>query len=68
MGQFVYERQILRMIFGTVKSKKGWRIRNNNELLKLREEDIAKYIKTQRIKWWGHLNRMENMKLVKEDY
>jgi len=23
------------------------------------------YTKTQKIKWWGHLNRMEDTKLVK---
>jgi len=28
-------------------------------------EDIVKYIKTQRIKWWGYLNRMKDIKLVK---
>ena len=26
---------------------------------------IVIYTKTQRIKWWGHLNRREGMKLVK---
>jgi hypothetical protein len=27
-------------------------------------EDIVKYIKAQRIKWWGHLNRIEDIELV----
>jgi hypothetical protein len=26
----------------------------------------VKYIKARRIKWWGHLNRMEDIKLVKK--
>jgi hypothetical protein len=38
--------------------REGWRIRNNDELEKLmRREDIVKYIRAQRIKWWEHLNR-----------
>jgi hypothetical protein len=32
-------------------------MRNNDELEKLmRGEDIVKYIRVHRIKWWGHLN------------
>jgi hypothetical protein len=31
----------------------------------IKGEDVAKYIKTQRIKLCGHLNRMEDIKLVK---
>jgi len=31
----------------------------------IKGEDV-KYIKAQRIKWWGHLNRMEDMKPVKK--
>ena len=63
----IFERQILRKIFRSVKSKEGCRIRNNNKLQKLiKGEDITKYIKPQRIKQWGHLNRMENIKLVKK--
>jgi len=42
----VFERQILREIFGPLQSKEGWRIRNNNELRKLiNGEDTVKYIK-----------------------
>jgi len=32
----------------------------------IKEEDIVKYIRAQRIKWWGHLNRVEDMKLAKK--
>jgi hypothetical protein len=31
----------------------------------IKGRDIVKLIKTQRIKWWSHVNRMEDMKLVK---
>ena len=30
----------------------------------IKEEDIVKYTKEQRIKWWGQLNSMEDIKLV----
>ena len=62
-----FERQILRKILGPTGSKEGWRIRSNNELQKSRKgDDIVEYIKAQRIKWWGHLNRNEDTDLVKE--
>jgi hypothetical protein len=42
------------------------RIRNKDELGKLmRGEDTVKYIRAQRIKGWGHLNRMEKTKTVR---
>jgi len=52
-------------MFGSVRCKEEWRIRNNNELQKLIQADDIKYIKSQRIKWWGHLNKMKDIKLVK---
>ena len=58
----MFERQILR-VYGPVQTEEGWRIRNNDELEKLmRGEDVVKYLRAQRIKWWGHLNRMEKTK------
>jgi hypothetical protein len=50
---FVFERQILRKIFEPVQCKESWRIRSNNELLKLIKGDYVKYIPAQRIKLWG---------------
>jgi hypothetical protein len=48
---FVFERQILRMIFSPIQCTEGWKIRNNNELEKLMKgEDIDKSIKAERIK------------------
>jgi hypothetical protein len=48
----VFERQILRRIYGPVQTEEGWRIRNNDELEKLLGgDDIAKYERAQRIKW-----------------
>jgi hypothetical protein len=45
------ERQILREIFGPIHCKERWRIRSNNKLRKLiQEEDTVKYMKAQRIR------------------
>jgi hypothetical protein len=42
-------------------------MRSNNELQKLiKREVIVKYIKAQTIKWHGHCNGMEDIKLVKK--
>jgi hypothetical protein len=51
---------------GSIRCKEEWRIRNNNELQKLiLGEDIVWYIETQRIKFWGYFNRLQDIKLVK---
>jgi len=56
----IFERQILRKIFGPVNIDNIWRIRNNMEIDKLTERaDIVRFIKAQRIKWLGHVQRMD---------
>jgi len=35
-------------------------------LQKLIKGEDVKYIKARRIKWWGHLSRLEEIKLVKK--
>jgi hypothetical protein len=57
---YFFERQILRKIFGPVNVDNVWRIRNNMEIDKLIEgADIVRFIKAQRIKWRGHIQRMD---------
>jgi hypothetical protein len=52
---------------GSVQTKEGWGIKNSDELEKLmRGEDIVKYIRAWRIKWWGHLSGMERTKTVRK--
>jgi hypothetical protein len=56
----IFERQILRKIFGRVNIDNMWRIRNNMEIDTLIEgADIVRFIKAQRIKWLGHVQRMD---------
>jgi hypothetical protein len=56
----IFERQILRKISGTVNIDNVWRIRNNMEIDSLIEgADIVRFIKAQRIKWLGHIQRLD---------
>jgi hypothetical protein len=56
----IFERQILSKIFGPVNIDNIWRIRNNMEIDNLIEgADIVRFIKAQRIKWLGHIQRMD---------
>jgi hypothetical protein len=66
----IFERMILRRIFGPSKNMDGsWRIKTNEELNKLiKYKNIVNHIKAQRLGWFGHVYRMENDRLVKRNY
>jgi hypothetical protein len=49
----LFERKILRSIFGAMQVKGQWRRRYNFELYD--EPDLAKYIKINRLKWAGNV-------------
>ena len=56
----ISERKILRKIYGPVQEGDTWRIRYNQELNRfIKGKDIVKFIKVQRIRWLGHVKRME---------
>jgi len=62
----VFERKILRRIFGPTKENQIWRIKTNEELDKLiKHKNIVSYIKAQRLSWFGHVQRMPDTRTVK---
>ena len=57
----VFERRVLRTIFGGVQENGVWRRRMNHELAQLfGEPSITKVAKAGRIRWAGHVVRMPN--------
>ena len=63
----IFERKILRKIFGPVQDKDGsWRIKMNHELNEFIENaDILRFIKSRRIAWLGHVMRMDENRIPK---
>jgi hypothetical protein len=63
----IFERRILRKIYGPVQNEDGsWRIRMNYELKELiGKVYIARFIKCRRIAWLGHVMRMDDKRTRK---
>jgi len=56
----IFERKILRKMYRPIREGDIWRIRNNEELNRsINGEDIVTFIKARRIRWLGHVKRME---------
>jgi hypothetical protein len=65
----VFERKILRKIFGPNKEKSAWRIKNNQELDEtIKRKNIIKFIRAQRVSSLGHIERMQGTRMVKALY
>jgi len=63
----VFERKILRKIHEPVKENELWRIRRNDELeVIIKRENIVRFIKCQRIRWLGHIERMQDTAIPKK--
>lgn len=63
----VWERKMLRKIFGPVKIGNEWKIRKNNELRDLYgEPDLVCFVKTARLRWLGHVERMADTRIPKK--
>jgi hypothetical protein len=65
----VLERKILRKIYGPVKENELWRIQQNDKLEDIiKGENIVRFIKSQRIQWLGHIERMKDTAIPKKLY
>jgi hypothetical protein len=62
----MFERKIIHRIYGPVMENNVWRIRYNEEInTLLKGEDILRFIKSQRLRWLGHVKRMEDKTMLK---
>ena len=66
----MFERKILRKIFGPTKEANGiWKIRTNKEVDELiKHRNIINYVKFLRLSWFGHINRMHENSIAKRIY
>jgi len=63
----VFEKKILRRIFGSTKENQIWRVKTNEELDKIiKHQNIINYIKAQRLSWFGHVQTMPDTRRVKK--
>jgi hypothetical protein len=66
----VFEREIIGKRFGPTKEVNGiWRIKTNKELDELiKQRNIMNYDKSQRLSWFGRINRMPETSIVRKIY
>jgi len=64
----VFERRVLRKIYGPTQNNGGtWRIKTNEELeILIKKEAIVGFIKSQRLRWAAHVIRMDTIRTVKK--
>jgi hypothetical protein len=63
----VWERKVLRKIFGAVGEQGEWRIRTNDQVYKLYEElELVAEVKKRRLQYLGHVVRMEEDRVPKK--
>jgi hypothetical protein len=63
----VSERKVVRRIYGPVREGERWRIRSNRELEEIvRDEDIVKFAKSQRLAWLGYVQRMDEERMSRK--
>jgi hypothetical protein len=65
-----FERRILRRIFGPTQKANGeWRLKTIEELENIiRHENIVRHIKSNKLSWLGHVERMPDERVAKSIY
>jgi len=62
----VFDRKLLRKIFGPTYENGSWRIKTNQELDKLiKHKNIINFASAQRLGWYGHIERMQETRMAK---
>jgi hypothetical protein len=62
-----WERKILRKMYGPTMDNGQWRIKTNLELItKYKSQHIVTVIKIRRLKWLGHIIRINETRSVKK--
>ena len=65
----VFERKILRKIFGPNNENGIGQIKTNQELDEIiKRKNIINFIRAQRLSWLGHIERMQGTRMVKAIY
>jgi precorrin-3B methylase len=63
----IWERKLLRKIYGPTKENGQWRIKTNAEVItKHKSQDIITVIKIRRLERLGHVIRMDESRSVKK--
>jgi len=62
----VFERKVLRKIFGPTNENGIWQIKTNQKLDKIiKHKNIINFIRAQRLGWLGYIERMQETRMVK---
>jgi len=66
-AELIFERKIFRRIYGPKFENGEWKSGTNRELEEMSKgENIVKWIRGQMISWLGHLERMEEDRMLKQ--
>jgi hypothetical protein len=61
----VFERRVLRKIYGPTLDNDGtWRIKTNELEILIKKKNIVRFIKSQRLRWAAHVIRMDTTRIV----
>ena len=62
----VFERKVLRKMFGPTNENDIWRIETNQELDKIiKHKNIINFVRAQRLGQLGHIERMQETRMFK---